>query len=267
MLSGDPNTGFVVVLPKFSKGLSGSGLKIQLESTTRFGSCAFDLAERLGLVSNRSNTILGDVETIPLYDLVHNNVTYCARISRHFLVRLISEHVQELWQGGDQTYISTDIGQFMLYAHEGRSLVHFDGSIRTSTATVIANQAIEDIQRVANGEYRDQHGTWDQIPIYLHAFTSTPLPLAVRYLSTKDIGEWRLMKVFAGVFGEIVQSVVQDVTEPASFAAAYAEDWSVPFAVNRAATGSASEKLACIMQAANLLIGKDVNNLQDRGRR
>jgi hypothetical protein len=266
MLSGDPNTGFVVVLPKFSKGLSGSGLKIQLDSTTRFGSCAFDLAERLGLVSNQSNTILGEVETIPLHDLVHNNVTYCARISRHFLVRLISEHVQELWQDGDRVYISTDIGQFELYAHEGHPLVHFDGSIRTNTAAVIANQAIEDIQRVANGEYRDQHGKWDKLPIYLQAFTSAPLPLVVRYLRTKDIEEWRLVKVFAGVLGEVVQSIVQDVTEPASFAAASAEDWSEPAAVQRAGTGSASEKLACLMQLANLYIGREVNNLKDRGR-
>ena len=135
MLSGDPVAGFVVVLPKFSKELSGTGLNIQLDSTTRFGSCAFDLAERLGLVLNPSNKILCEAETIPVCNVVHNSVTYCARISRHFLVHLISEHVQELWQVGDRTFVSTNIGQFTLYTYEGRSLLHFDGSTRISTAT------------------------------------------------------------------------------------------------------------------------------------
>jgi hypothetical protein len=104
MVTDDPTTRFVV-LPKVSKGRSGSGLEIQLHSITRFGSCAFDLAERLCLVPNLSNKILGEVEIIRLCDLVHNGISYCARISHHFVVRLISEHVQELWQVGDRTYI------------------------------------------------------------------------------------------------------------------------------------------------------------------
>ena len=232
MLSGDSIAGFVV-LPKFSKGLSGSGLKIQLDSTTRFGSCAFDLAERLGLVSNLSNEFLGEVETVFLRDLVHNDETYCARISRHFLVLLISEHVQELWQVGDRTYISTDIGQFMLYSHGGRNLVHFDGSIRRSTATVMQDQDLEVIQRIANGEAKHISG-WRKTNITSLSISIAPLPLAVRYMRTKDIEDWLLRREFAGVVGEIVISVVRAVTAPAAFVAAMAAaDWKAPNALAR----------------------------------
>jgi hypothetical protein len=264
MLSGDPITGFSVVLPKFSKGLSASGLKIQLHSTNRSGSCAFDLAERLGLISNLSNKILGEVETIPLCDLVHNSVTYCARISRHFLVRLISEHVQEIWQVGDRTYVSTNIGQFTLYPHEGRSLVHFDGSIRTSTAAVIANQALEDIQRVANGESMIEPGSWQSLPINLFAFAQTPLPLVVHYLRTKDIEEWRSLGVFADVLGDVVQSIAQAVTAPASFAAAYAKDWLASDTVDR--DSNDTEWLAASTQMANALFEKRLDTFKARGK-
>jgi hypothetical protein len=266
MLSGDPITGFVVVLPRFSKGLSGSRLNIQLRSTTRFGSCAFDLAERLGLLSNPSNKVLGEVETIPLCDLVHNGVTYCARISRHFLVWLISEHVQELWQLDDRTYISTDIGQFTLYAHEGRSLVHFDGSIRTSTKTVIPDQALEDIRRVANGEYKDRSGTWKKVSINDLAIVLTPLTLVVHYLRTKDIEEWRLLRIFADVLGEVVQSIVQAVAAPASFAAAFTTNWPEPSTLDTLGSATASERLASSTQLAILSFGKPINDLTARSR-
>jgi hypothetical protein len=265
MLSGDPNTGFVVVLPKFSKGLSGSGLKIQLDSTTRFGSCAFDLAERLGLVSNQSNTILGEVETIPLHDLVHNNVTYCARISRHFLVRLISEHVQELWQDGDRTCISTNIGKFTLYAHEGRPLVHFDGSIRTNTAAVLADQALEDIQRVTNGEAKNRSGIWKKLSINDLAIVYGPLPLVVRYLRAQDIEEWRLLMLFTGILGEVLQSVVQSVTAPESFATAFAIDWLAP-GVTRSRVSSEIERSAYCMQLAIRYLKGQIVDLWLRGR-
>jgi hypothetical protein len=267
MLSGDPITGFVVVLPKFSKTLSGSRLNIQLNSTTRFGSCAFDLAERLGLLSNQSNKVLGEVETIPLCDLVHNSVTYCARISRHFLVRLISEHVQELWQLGDRTYISTDIGQFTLYAHEGRSLVHFDGSIRTPAEIVVPDQALEVIRRVANGEYQNGSGTWKKVPINVLAVVQTPLPLVVHYLRTKDIEEWRLLRIFADVIGEVVQSIVQAVAAPASFAATFTTNWLEPSAMGTLGSATVCERLACSTQLAILCFGKAVIDLEARGRR
>jgi hypothetical protein len=269
MLSGDPIAGFVVVLPKFSKGLSGSRLNIQPHSTSRFGSCAFDLAERLGLLSNLSNEILGEVETIPLRDLVHNSVTYCARISRHFLVWLISEHVQELWQLGDRTYISTDIGQFTLYAHEGRSLVHFDGSIRTSTTTVIPGQSLEDIRRIANGENKNESGTWKkQRNKFDFAIICKSLPPVVRYLRTNDIEEWRFLGIFADILGGVVRSIVQTVAAPASFAAALAKNWLEPGNLREGTRDSAtvSVRLAVFTQAAILAFRRTIDNLEDRGR-
>ena len=269
MLSGDPITGFVVVLPKFSKTLPGSRLNIQLHSTTRCGSCAFDLAERLGLLSNISNEISGEVETIPLCDLVHNGITYCARISRHFLVRLISEHVQELWQLGDRTYISTDIGQFTLYAHEGCSLVHFDGSLRTSTKAVFPDQALEDIQRVANGEYKDESGTWRRRLIDDLAIILTPLPLVVHYLRNKDIEEWCFRRIFVDVLGEVVESIVRAVAAPASFAAAFAINWFKNGCLCIGDTNgniTASESLAISMQMVISAFERPIKNLEARGR-
>ena len=84
--------------------------------------------------------------------------------------------------------------------------------MRTSTATVITGQALEDIQRVANGENKDQPGTWHKSPNNLLAIIQTPLPLVIRYMRTKDIEEWRLLKTFAGVLGEAVQSGVRAVS-------------------------------------------------------
>ena len=269
MLSGDPIFGFVVVLPKFSKGLSSTRLDIKLHSTTRFGSCAFDLAERLGLLSNQSSKVLGEVETIPLRDLVHNSVTYCARISRHFLVWLISEHVQELWQLDDRTYISTDIGRFTLYAHEGRSLVHFDGSIRTSTATTIPGQSLEDIRRIANGENKDESGTWKKgINKLDFAIACESLPLVVRYLRTKDFEEWCSLGIFADVLGGVVRSIVQSVAAPASFVAALATDWLEPGAITEETMGNAtvSVRLASSTQMAISAFRKTIDSLQARGR-
>ena len=207
------------------------------------------------------------METIPLCDLVHNGITYCARISRHFLVRLISEHVQELWQLGDRTYISTDIGQFTLYAHEGCSLVHFDGSIRTPAEIVVPDQAVEVIRRVANGEYKNESGTWKKVSINDLSIVKAPLPLVVHYLRTKDIEEWRLLRIFAGVLGEVVQSIVQAVAAPASFAAAFTTNWLEPGAMGTQGSPTVVERLACTTQLAILYFRKAVINLEARGRR
>lgn len=57
---------------------------------------------------------------------------------------------------------------------------------------MIIDQALEYTQRVANGESRNESGRWQKYPI--HAF-----PRVVRYLRTKDIEEWRLLKTFACV--------------------------------------------------------------------
>jgi hypothetical protein len=103
-------------------------------------------------------------ETVTMNDLVHNGTTYCARISRHYLVLLISEHVQELWQVDNRTYASTNIGQFTFYEYEGHSLVHFDGSIRTSTTTIIPDQVIEHTQKAACGEYSSKTGVSSKRP-------------------------------------------------------------------------------------------------------
>ena len=162
--SGNATSGFTVVLPKFTKELSAIRTKILLDADTRAECCAFDLAGRLGLLRGQSNEVLGQFETVTMNDLVHNGTTYCARISRHCLVLLISEHVQELWQVDNWTYASTNIGQFTFYEYEGRSLVHFDESIRTSTTTIIPDQAIEHIQKAACGEYSSKTGVSSKRP-------------------------------------------------------------------------------------------------------
>ncbi|KAH9993089.1 hypothetical protein BJV77DRAFT_1000150 [Russula vinacea] len=214
MLSGDPITG---------------RLNIQLNSTTRFGSCAFDLAERL---------VLGEVETIPL------------------AISTLATRRPNLYFYG--------YGQFTLYAHEGRSLVHFDGSIRTPAEIVVPDQALEVIRRVANGEYQNGSGTWKKVPINVLAVVQTPLPLVVHYLRTKDIEEWRLLRIFADVIGEVVQSIVQAVAAPASFAATFTTNWLEPSAMGTLGSATVCERLACTTQLAILCFGKAVIDLEAR---
>ena len=131
------------------------------------------------------------------------------------------------------------------------------------TATVITDQALEDIQRVANGENKDESGTWHKLSNNLLAIIQTPLPLVIRYMRTKDIEEWRFLKTFAGILGEVVQSVVQAVTAPASFVAAYATDWTVPGAAHNGLSGT--EWLAAKTQLANLFFGKQLSSPIARG--
>jgi hypothetical protein len=107
------------------------------------------------------------------------------------------------------------------------------------------------------------HGTNYQA-IFL-AIIQTPLPLVIRYMRTKDIEEWRLLKTFAGVLGEVVQSGVRAVTAPASFAAAFATDWTVPGTTHSGGL-SVTEWLAANTQLASSLFRKHLSDPAHRGR-
>jgi len=261
MLSGGATAGFTVTLPKFSKALSGRSLNIQLDSTTKFGSCAFGLAERLGLLPDRTNNVLNEVETIPLDDLVHNGDTYCIQISRHFLVWLISEHVQEVWQVGNRTYASTDIGRFTLYEHEGRPFVHYDGSIRTTTATTIPHQALEDIQQVANGMYRSTDGALAPYSPSIAVLSIEPFPHVVHYMRHQDIEKFRSLHDFAEVLGDVTQSIIRTARSPESFTVAFSKNW---LASGLPTNASEAEGLAASIQLGNYLFGRRIIDLSAR---
>ena len=123
--SGNATSGFTVVLPKFTKELLAIRTKILLDADTHAACCDFNLVGWLGLLRGQSNEMLGQFETVTMNDLVHNGTTYFSHISRHCLVLLISEHLQELWQVDNWTYASTNIGQFTFYEYEGCSVSPF----------------------------------------------------------------------------------------------------------------------------------------------
>lgn len=75
-----------IVVPKFPKRLALRSLKIQTDAKAKTGSCAFELASRLGLLPGQPNERFGEFETVNLADLVHNDETYYAPISCHYLV-------------------------------------------------------------------------------------------------------------------------------------------------------------------------------------
>jgi hypothetical protein len=270
MLSADATAGFRVTLPKFSKALAGRRLNIQLDSATKFGSCAFELAERLGLLPDQTDNMSNEIENIPLDNLVHTGDRYCARISRHFLVWLISEHVQEIWQAGDRTHASTDIGRFTLYEHEGRPFVHYDGSIRTTTASTIPDQALEDIQQVANGMYRSASGKDGEMDAYspnIAVLLLTPFPHVVHYMRHQVIEEFRLLNDFAQVVGDVTGSIIGTAQSPESFAVAFSKYWIVPTEPGvHLPCSSDVEWFACGIQLGIHMFGKKIVDLNARGR-
>ena len=261
--SGDATSGFTVVLPKFTKQLSAIRTRILLDADTHAECCAFDLAGRLGLLPGQSNEMLGQFETVTMNDLVHNGTTYCARISRHYLVLLISEHVQELWQVDNRTYASTNIGQFTFYEYEGRSLVHFDGSIRTSTTTIIPDQVIEDIQRAACGEYRSETGGLSKRPPENLVVDSTPILDVIHYLRQSDIERWCLLRKFASSLMDAVQSIVR-AQSPESLIMALKTDW-IAAGVDSWSRGTATDRLAANLQVSLNFHNRHIRDVRDRG--
>ena len=114
---------------------------------------------------------------------------------------------------------------------------------------------------------KDESGTWHKLPNNLLAIIQTPLPFVIHYIRTKDIEEWRLLKTFAGVLGEVVQSGVRAVTAPASFAAAFATDWTVPGTTHSGGLSvTESEWLAVNTQLASSLFGKHLSDPAHQGR-
>ena len=73
-------------------------------------------------------------------------------------------------------------------------LVHFDGSIRTSTTTIIPNQVIEHIQRAACGEYSSKTGVSSKRPPEELAVATTLILHVVHYLRHSDIVCSRLLQ-------------------------------------------------------------------------
>jgi hypothetical protein len=256
-LSGNVDAGFFVVMPQFTKRLSEKCLTIQTATETRATSCAFDLAGLLGLLPGQPNEAFGEFEMVALDDLVHNGDTYCARISRHCLVLLISEHVQEIWQVEDCTHISTNIGLFTISKRDRRSIAHFDGSTRTSTVDVIAHQTLTDIKHAAMGEYLCETANgveWRNMTprIYAAEVTTPAVPRAVRYMRHHDIEEWHLVSAYAVDLGIAMGRVIDSVSVPESFVEALATDWTLP----GHSPQSDPERLAQSVQLVNMLIRK-----------
>jgi hypothetical protein len=218
------------------------------------GSCAFDLAMRLGLIPGQPNAYLAIYDEMPIDDVTFRGNCYCGRISRHGLILLISEHLQSISAERDCLSLSTDIGRFKIYEENDETFVHFDGKTRLSAEPLIANQNLDEIMRCARGEYKfrggqedvgdvinkllaasskedfaekEVHCGWGKISEEdLEADTVQSFiesPNAVIYMSNETLRRWKDFEEFASAVVDAVTNVLDDAKEPAAFAAAFAK--------------------------------------------
>jgi hypothetical protein len=124
---------------------------------TSYGSCSFDLAERLELLPHQANAILLHTVEIPLDQLGCYNGRYCGYISRHGLVFVASHYSQRIYKTPDAaTVVESSIGRFKIFEHDHRLYAHFDRDIRmTSTlnGTWDPQFNLNQVQNYAKGQY------------------------------------------------------------------------------------------------------------------
>ena len=200
------------------------------------GSCAFDLASRLGLLPGQPNADLGEFEKLPLDQILRRDDRYCARISRHGLVMLISKHLQEITLRDGNIVVLTDIGRFKIYEHDHHTYVHFDGANRSHVIPLVEDQVLDDLIRGARGEYKMENlgitvEDLDTVGFHwikpsltmlsVHAVAEVfAIPGALTYVSGEIAQRWDLFKKFSQTLLDAVLTVMDEVEEPANMARA-----------------------------------------------
>jgi hypothetical protein len=195
-----------IKVPRFTRDLLSKDLSVDNAAQMGAGSCAFDLAARLGLLPDQPNERFGEFDTFRKEQIIHKGDRYCGRISRHGLVLLISKHLQRIeWEGGNSVVVLTDIGRFKIYEHDDCTYVHFDGSRRLATIPLYTDQMLEDILRAARGEYgftsRSGDIGWECISLDeldLIAVTEYLAVLrALIYMPGETVQRWELIREFS----------------------------------------------------------------------
>ena len=230
-----------VTIPHFSKLLLLQDLQVDPDvGRMNAGSCSFDLMVRLGLFPGQPNEAMAEYDTmVPLDAVVSRGNCYCGRISRHGFVFLVSKYFQhvsvaETTTGGTCLILTSTIGRFKCYEIDDRTFIHFDSGTRSSYVDLVKDQNLDDILRMARGEYQVSPGfspaEVDNV-FEWHRSTGEPLeriasghfygvPNAVIYMTRSTLQRWRRLKEFAYAMLDSVLSVLGGLEEPAEFVAA-----------------------------------------------
>lgn len=234
------------------------------------GSCAFDLAARLGLLPGQPHNKLYISKEIPITDVPHRGQSYCGYISRHGLVALVSRHIQTISLEGNlhKINISTDIGKFKIFEHNDAMFVHFDSTTRSShVPLLLGNQNFDEIQKTARGEYpilamsQTRTTEWRYVDLsklpmakfeskILNTYCATPA--AVFYMPRHTIQWWSNLKEFSLALSEAVDEVMHSLKEPAEVVQAMEAEVPSNFLEEWAANGTPSP-VAVIVQYVHMM--------------
>ncbi|KAF8967548.1 hypothetical protein BDZ97DRAFT_1803931 [Flammula alnicola] len=270
-----------LTIPHFSKSLLLQDLPVDPDAgRISAGSCSFDLLARLGLFPGQPNEALAEYDAdVPLDAVVSRGSCYCGRISRHGFVFLVSKYFQhaamaEVAGGGTCIVLSTSIGRFKCYEIEDRIFIHFDSGTRSSHNDLIKDQNLEEILRIARGEYLINNSPqrmtfeWrritDEVPEDIAVGDFFGVPKAISYMTTSTLQRWKRIKQFANVMIDAVLSVVDGLGEPVPFVAALNNlppiDHRVPHAVVTHPSTPA-EKLASCVYLCRVFSRKNIGEL------
>ncbi|KAF8814010.1 hypothetical protein BYT27DRAFT_7206382 [Phlegmacium glaucopus] len=230
-----------LTIPHFSKSLLLQDIPVDADAgRISKGSCSFDLLARLGLFPGQQNDSLAKYDAdVPLGAVVSRGNCYCGRISRHGFIFLVSKYFQrasmvEVAGGGSCIVLLTSIGRFKCYEIEDRTFIHFDTGTRSSYVDLVQDQDLDDIIRVAQGEYLS---TTDSSPAIAENIfqwnrnTTKPLesiasgqfygvPKAIIYMTKSTLQRWERLKEFAYSMIDTVLSVFDGLREPAELVTA-----------------------------------------------
>jgi hypothetical protein len=231
-----------VTIPHFSKSLLLQDLQVDPHvGRMNGGSCSFDLLARLGLFPGQANEAMAQYDTeVPLDAVISRGNCYCGRISRHGFVFLVSKYFQymsvaETTTGVTCFILSTTIGRFKCYEIDDRTFIHFDSGTRSSYIDLIKDQNLDDILRMARGEYQLSSGVSpSEADNVFEWHRSTPgetlesiasggfygVPNAVIYMTKSNLHRWNRIKEFASAMLNTVFSVLDELEEPAEFVSA-----------------------------------------------
>ncbi|KAF8149157.1 hypothetical protein B0H34DRAFT_197165 [Crassisporium funariophilum] len=243
------------------------------------GSCAFDLASRLSLLPGQINSHLAEYdEGVPIDDIVTRGSCYCGRISRHGLIYLVSQHLQNISLSETSTgtkciAISTSLGRFKCYEKDDRTFVHFDGTTRSSYLPLVRDQNLEEILQTAQGQYlindsaEHRDFIWRQSSMdaleYLATGNFYGIPNAIMYMPRETLDRWKRLKQFSWAMADAMLSVIETVHEPASFVLALNNlpKGSSAGLKNKLAMESPAEKLAACVYLCRVLSRKSITEM------
>ncbi|KAF8814014.1 hypothetical protein BYT27DRAFT_7250425 [Phlegmacium glaucopus] len=276
-----------LTIPHFSKSLLLQDIPIDADAgRISKGSCSFDLLARLGLFPGQQNDSLAKYDAdVPLGAVVSRGNCYCGCISRHGFIFLVSKYFQrasmvEVAGGGSCIVLLTSIGRFKCYEIEDRTFIHFDTGTRSSYIDLVQDQDLDDILRVAQGEYLSTTGSSPAIAENIfqwHRNTGEPfesiasgqfygVPKAMIYMTKPTLQRWERLQEFAYSMIDTVLSVFDGLREPAEFVTALnnlppIDDSTRAETILSTPSSSPAEKLAFCIGHYRLLSRKKIRGM------